>query len=774
MQKKIKQIAIIGAGSWGTAVGKVIAENHPGIIVKMWAYEKSTVNSINNKKVNSEFLPGVPLPANMWATNNLKDAISNSEALIIATPSKVIPDTVKKVGDLLIEKIPISYLTKGFCKFNNEILTISETIEQIIPDYKGRVVGIYGPSHAEEVTKYFHTCIVVASHSEADRKIFVSLINCDFFQCRESDDIIGVDLGGTLKNPAAIAAGMISVLPKCGDNLEGALIAESLKEMYKLGTALGAKPETIIDIAGAGDLVATALSEHSRNRRFGREVATKILERGTTLSWTDKIYLKFKPEYVLEKISSNFNYLAEGAYAIEPLIELAAKKSIDIPVYRSLYEVLLNKKEPSLLIETIKNPEKFNEIYSYAKLHVKEKKIGLETLKGKAFKKIILESVVDKFTKEDHSTENKNYIITKLKESAKNLKESGKISLGHEFAYISELTLYNYPKFVKKLSALYIDEIIDYNNSFFSNLFLKFSYSKYILNKITGSRNKIKIKGNFSNIKNLKDRVNIIYVARFKNLKDYFYYLFSIYKKELPLPRFYVPSENISGILHKYLIKKSGGFIIDKGRFNNPVYRECVIQYLSTLISHGVNLLYFPEEYPEKNFDISPVDNSFFSILTRVMFKESTEIALVPCQLSYPEKFDENTVRKEFSEPVHVRFSDLFFLSDFTREANAGIDITDVVTESWIADEIILPHHIICALLDRKNHLLKAHKIKKYVERFLSEYPIKFDGSYKDIASRGIKFLLEHKLIQRKGDFWESLNKEAVSQRAEIVKRHLR
>jgi glycerol-3-phosphate dehydrogenase len=99
--------------------------------------------------------------------------------------------------------------------------------------------------------------------------------------------------------------------------------------MYKLGTALGAKPETIIDIAGAGDLVATALSEHSRNRRFGREVATKILERGTTLSWTDKIYLKFKPEYVLEKISSNFSYLAEGAYAIEPLIELAAKKSIE-------------------------------------------------------------------------------------------------------------------------------------------------------------------------------------------------------------------------------------------------------------------------------------------------------------------------------------------------------------------------------------------------------------------------------------------------------------
>ena len=176
-------------------------------------------------------------------------------------------------------------------------------------------------------------------------------------------NIVGVDVGGTLKNPAAIAAGMISVLPQCGDNLAGALISEALKEMIDLGKIFDLEADIIIDISGLGDLVATALSNHSRNRRFGRDIANQILKKGTNLKISDKVLLKFKPEYVIERMSKNLHYLAEGAYAIEPLIELAEHHGVPIPVYKSLYEVLLNKKNPSLLIETIKNPLKFEDIY---------------------------------------------------------------------------------------------------------------------------------------------------------------------------------------------------------------------------------------------------------------------------------------------------------------------------------------------------------------------------------------------------------------------------
>ena len=302
---KIKCITMVGAGSWGTAVAIVIAENRPDLTVKMWAYEKSTAQSINQQNINNDFLPGVKLPSNIIATTNLKEALVDTQGILIATPSKAIPDTMAKIGKVVKNEVPLSYLTKGFCKIDGEVMTISQAIEHFAPEYRDKVVGIYGPSHAEEVVKRFHTTLNIAGKTAKHREFFCNLLNCDFLQCRETEDVLGLDLGGTLKNPAAIAAGIISVLPNCGDNLSGALITESLKEMIALGEAIGAKVETIVDISGTGDLVATALSSHSRNRRFGKEIARQILDTGSSLSFYDRIYLIFRQEHVLEKMRRN-------------------------------------------------------------------------------------------------------------------------------------------------------------------------------------------------------------------------------------------------------------------------------------------------------------------------------------------------------------------------------------------------------------------------------------------------------------------------------------
>lgn len=771
IHNKVKQISIIGAGSWGTAVGKVIAENLPNTLVKMWAYEKSTVQSINNRHVNHEFLPGLKLPVNIKATNHLRESIQNTDGIIIATPSKVIPDTVNKIGRILTENVPLSYLTKGFCRINDDILTISQTITAILPAYKDRVVGIYGPSHAEEVIKYFHTCLAVASASESDRQFFCRLLDCDFLQCREVEDILGVDLGGTLKNPAAIAAGMISILPRCGDNLEGALIAESLKEMHRLGAALGADTKTIIDITGTGDLVATALSYHSRNRRFGIDIAKKILEKGTTLTLSDRIYLRFKPEYVLEKISSNYHYLAEGAYAIEPLIELAEKHSVSIPVYRSLYEVLLNKKEPSLLIETIKNPEKFDEIYNNAKLHVKDKKRGLETLEGKAFKKMILQSVLEKIKNDYNTQELKNFLISNFKGSIELQGDSSAAIIRNELKYITSLSPSNFDKNLKKLTSLYLGDIIDHNNMIITKVMRNYLFSRRILKRINGKKNKVRITGDTDKIRNLKDRVNIIYIARFKNLSDFYYYIYSIYKKFLPEPRFFVPAESSGGLLARYILRKSGGYIIHRSRLGNLLYRECVIQYLSTLISHGVPLLYFPEKEPETGAEISALDDYFFQLLNTVMFQESTEIVLVPTQISYSDKVNESSLCPVLTEPVTLNFSSPLFLSDFTRQVHAGTPVPEIVKNTWIADEIILPQHIICGIMQQKNFMIKAGKLRRYIERFISENGLLVTYSSKQIMHIGLKFLLKNDIVQKKNDYLVGVKTDIISSYGDLIKR---
>jgi len=771
IKNKIKQISIIGAGSWGTAIAKVIAENFPNTLVKMWAYEKSTVHSINNKNVNNEFLPGVRLPLNIKATNHLRESLYNTDGIIIATPSKAVPEMVNKISKIISDEIPISYLSKGFCRINNEILTMSQTIAEILPSYKNRVVGIYGPSHAEEVVKYFHTCLTVASESGADRKFFCDLLDCDYLQCRESDDILGVDLGGTLKNPAAIAAGMIAILPRCGDNIEGALIAESLKEMNMLGVALGANPGTMIDITGTGDLVATALSDHSRNRRFGMDIAKKIIEKGTTLSMTDKIYLRFKPEYVLEKISSNYHYLAEGAYAIEPLIELADKHSVAIPVYRSLYEVLLNKKEPSLLIETIKNPDKFDEIYNNAKLHVKDKKRGLETLKGKAFKKIIIQSVMQSILKKYDTQELINFLISNLKDSINRNKDQKNIFIKNELKYISLINNSNLRKYLKKLTSVYLSEIIDHNNVFMTHIVMNYFSFRLVWNRINGKKNRIRITGDVDKIRNLKERLNTIYLARFKNTRDFYYYIYSIYKKFLPEPRFLIPAEASGGWFSRYMLRKCGGYIIHRAGSENLLYRECIIQYISTLISHGVPLLYFPENEPEVNSNISSLNEYFFELLNSVMYQESTEIALIPAQIAYNNKTDEASETPIFSEPVTINFSSPMFLSDFTKQIHSELSVHDMVKMSWITDDIILPQHIICGIMKQKNYMIKTGKLKKYIDRFVNENNLIISYSNKQVLNIGLKFLLKNGIIQKKNDYLVALNIEIISRYSEIISR---
>ncbi len=769
---KIKKISIIGAGSWGTAVAKVIAENRPDLLVLMWAYEKATVNSINNKSQNTEFLPGVKLPLNIKATNHLSESVENTQCIIIATPSKVIPDTVGKLSHILKDDVPLAYLTKGFCRIGNDILTISQSIAKVMPSRSERITCIYGPSHAEEVVEYFHTCLTVAGKSEHDRKFFMDLLNCDFISCRETADIIGVDLGGTLKNPAAIAAGIISRLPRCGDNLAGALMAESLKEMLRLGRVMGGETDTIVDITGTGDLVATALSDHSRNRRFGKEIAGQILEKGTTLSMTDKIYLRLNPDYVLEKMAKNLSYLAEGAYAIEPLMELAEKHSVAIPVYRSLYEVLLNKKEPSLLIETIKDPDRFDEIYATSKMHVKEKKKGLEQVKGKYFKKIILGKIIAKYLKaEPGNGEEKPDIILHLKNmvSVKSGDDSATF-FKNEVRLISSLNPNNVEKVLGKLSAMYLKQISDHNSVLVSRFFLKALNLIYIKNRMFGYKNRIKITGEIHRIFNIKERFNTLYVMRHKNNYDFFYYLYAIGRYSLSLPRFFVPETVKPGLFYRYIIRRSGGFVVHTSKLQNHIYRECLIQYLSALISHGVPVLFFPELRPDKESVISTLGENFFQLLSEVMFQESTEIALVPGEICYRNLVNEAAVRPVLKEAVTVNFSNPVFLSDFTRETNTLVSVPGYIREVWTADEIILPHHILCGMIEESNYLIQTDKLKKGINRYINSKGIVIDKNRKHIFHEGMKFLVRNGIVSRKDNYIICVETETVKRYSMIIK----
>ena len=196
---------------------------------------------------------------------------------------------------------------------------------------------------------------------------------------------------------------------------------------------------------------------------------------------------------------------------------------------------------------------------------------------------------------------------------------------------------------------------MDYYNPLFYKLFVQLITYKYYWNKITGKRNKITVTGDLQNLHSLRNSVNTIYTAKFKNINDYIYYSFAINKFILPVPRFFVPSETIKSRLHKYLLRKSGGFIIHQTKLNNMLYLECVMEYLSTLISHGVPFLYFPE-LQGVDSDLPATNEKFFNMLNNVMFKETTEVVLIPSEITYKNRVNDSEIKESFTETGWYQF----------------------------------------------------------------------------------------------------------------------
>ncbi len=686
MNTEVSKVSIIGAGSWGTSVAVIIAENHPEVKVSLWAFEKEVVSSVNSRRINERFLPGVVLPDNIDCTGSLKDSAVGADMIIFATPSKVLVDILHRLRRFITRDMFVGFLTKGFCKIGGEIYTISQSIEKTVPRVKGKVVAISGPSHAEEVSKRYHTCLNVGSKNKKGRDIAAFLITCDYIQCRTTDDIVGVELGGTLKNPAAIAAGIIGVLPSCGDNLSGALISEALKEMINLSRIFKAREETVIDISGLGDLVTTALSPHSRNRRFGLDIGKHILSRGKSPDFIDRLILKFKPQFVIQKMSENLDYLVEGAYSIEPLIELAEKNSISIPVYRSLYEILLNKKDPSLLIETIKNPEKFDEIYSQTKIQIGTRKRGLEYTQGSVFGDIISERVVDSFTGSD--SESQESVVGELKLFAENIVDDRKSR--RELNLISKISAQNFKKTLKQLSSYYSKRVADRYNYFFSRIFLFGLRAAGFVGTLLTGNFFVTVNGNFSEISSLKDSTNIIYAAPFSNRYDFMAIIHSLDIKGMPLPRFYVSGSAVKGRLHRFILKSAGGFVVDETRLQNRVYRESVAKYLSTMIENGVPLLFFTgtehgnEEKAGKDTDSA----RFYDILANTMFKHTIEIALVPVAVcKSPAGNNKSSIVDMTGRDYEINISDIHFLSEFTKRCKTAGELSETIKSAMTSGE---------------------------------------------------------------------------------------
>jgi glycerol-3-phosphate dehydrogenase (NAD(P)+) len=321
--------AVLGAGSWGTTLAIMLDEM--GHDVRLWEYFPELAETIRRDGENRRFLPGIPVPRSIRITSAMDEALDGAKRIVFVTPSHTVRGVARLVrsSPSFDKRAIVINAAKGLEE--RTLCRMSEVLGQGLPTPKRRIVGLLGPSHAEEVSRKMPTSVVVAGTDPEILREIQSLFMNEYFRVYTNTDLVGVELGVSLKNTIAIAAGICDGLG-FGDNTKAALITRGLAEMKRLACRMGGREETLSGLAGVGDLIVTCMSRHSRNRHVGEEIG-----RGKKL-----------PEVLAGMVM-----VAEGVKTTRAAVKLASRAGTELPIAEQVHRVLFRGKDPRRAIKDL-------------------------------------------------------------------------------------------------------------------------------------------------------------------------------------------------------------------------------------------------------------------------------------------------------------------------------------------------------------------------------------------------------------------------------------
>ena len=308
-------VSVIGAGSWGTALALLLYKN--GHDVTVWSYQEEEVRMLSEKREHVSKLPGVKIPEGIFFTADIKEAVEEKDVVVLAVPSIHVRNTAKKINPYVKDGQILVDVAKGIEE--DTLMTLSQQIEEEIPQ-----AVLSGPSHAEEVGRGLPTTVCIGAHTEATAKYLQQLFMNEVFRVYISPDILGIELGGSLKNVIALAAGVADGMGY-GDNTKAALITRGIAEISRLGVKMGGAAETFGGLAGIGDLIVTCASVHSRNRKAGY-----LMGQGKTM----------------KEAMDEVKMVVEGVYSAKAAAKLGKKYQVSLPIIEEVNKVLFEDKSP--------------------------------------------------------------------------------------------------------------------------------------------------------------------------------------------------------------------------------------------------------------------------------------------------------------------------------------------------------------------------------------------------------------------------------------------
>ena len=333
------KISVIGSGGWGIALTILLHKN--GHDLTIWSFDKKETEELKTTRENKTKLPNILLPEDIKVTDDLKEAVNDKDILILAVPSKAIRSVSKSLKNIIKDNQIIVNVAKGLEEDTLE--TMTDIIEEELKGKNPKVAVLSGPSHAEEVGRGIPTTCVVSAHNKELTLYLQNIFMNPSFRVYTSPDMLGVEIGGALKNVIALAAGIADGL-NYGDNTKAALITRGIKEIASLGVAMGGEQSTFYGLTGLGDLIVTCASMHSRNRRAGI-----LLGQGKTL----------------DEAIKEVNMVVEGVYSAKSALIAAKKYNVEIPIIEQVNAVLFENKNAAEAVNELMIRDKKLEIQSW-------------------------------------------------------------------------------------------------------------------------------------------------------------------------------------------------------------------------------------------------------------------------------------------------------------------------------------------------------------------------------------------------------------------------
>jgi glycerol-3-phosphate dehydrogenase (NAD(P)+) len=326
------QIGVVGAGSWGTALANLLAMK--GYAIDLWVFEEEVISQIKEKRENEFFLPGIQLSPNIVPTGDIQSVATGKDLLLVVTPSHVMREATQKIHGLINEDTIVVTASKGI--ENNTHLTMTGVLNQTLPDVSERHLAVLsGPSFAREVAQKFPTAVTTAAKDLSVAGFVQQVFATPHFRVYTNDDVLGVELGGAVKNVIAIASGIVDGLG-LGLNTRAALITRGQTEIRRLGVAMGAKPRTFTGLAGIGDLILTCTGTLSRNHTLGQKIGQGMK---------------------LKSILADMRMVAEGVKTARSVYNLSRNIHVEMPICEEMYHILYQDLSPETALHRLMTRE---------------------------------------------------------------------------------------------------------------------------------------------------------------------------------------------------------------------------------------------------------------------------------------------------------------------------------------------------------------------------------------------------------------------------------